>query len=613
VPWRRCNVHGSPTDFYFTEFDNVWEFYTTPPTPPNVYWINTSLYEIDWFPEIFVGRLTVSSQQQIDWWFNKIKKYETSPGNGDHLFRMLFTESDGMQNAQRVEALINLDWWPVSMYEKIFSEIPGWNSYPVTDPQGADVINEINTSPYYAWIHVYAHGGYTGSTVSSDGDNFCYGGTNPQGWWISTLDSYVYPPWFRTEPYNGLNCISNVDDKYPIFFSLGCLNFDFTVSEDITPVEGFTSHSQTGGPAALGYSGNSTSPDSPNYHREFLRRIWDDNSYIIGMAFGMSKSSAEITYPTSNYILNFAGSPEMNIWITQPLEFTNISLPLSIPIGGNDNFTVSTGVTSAGVNGEWPIVCIYQEDDGFWEFQETNNSGNATFDIDLSSTSRVWVTANRYDFVPYQWSMIPGLPAPPQNVTCQVTIENHPLISWDESAEPEVQGYNIYKRLYHVNFPNESFFKLNNELLTGTSFEDEGFDVNVQASTTAYYYVTAVDDDPDESEPSETVYNVGHQSQSNAFTDDISMLINKYDGLMAAPNPFNESVQLSFALQKAGRVNISVYDINGRKVVELFDGMVNAKELNNITFNANHLGSGVYFCQLKSNDKISTRKLVYLK
>jgi photosystem II stability/assembly factor-like uncharacterized protein len=80
------------------------------------------------------------------------------------------------------------------------------------------------------------------------------------------------------------------------------------------------------------------------------------------------------------------------------------------------------------------------------------------------------------------------------------------------------------------------------------------------------------------------------------------------------PNPFNPSTTIKFALPIAGKVSLKIYDIVGRDVESLFNGL----ELNAGTvtydFDGTNLASGVYFYSLIVNDnKIATKKMVLVK
>lgn len=82
----------------------------------------------------------------------------------------------------------------------------------------------------------------------------------------------------------------------------------------------------------------------------------------------------------------------------------------------------------------------------------------------------------------------------------------------------------------------------------------------------------------------------------------------------AYPNPFNSSMAISFTLESASDVRLTVLDINGREVAQLANGRVSAGS-HSVTLNANEIGisGGVYFVRLTSNGVSLTQKVVYLK
>ncbi|TKJ41266.1 hypothetical protein CEE37_06255 [candidate division LCP-89 bacterium B3_LCP] len=80
----------------------------------------------------------------------------------------------------------------------------------------------------------------------------------------------------------------------------------------------------------------------------------------------------------------------------------------------------------------------------------------------------------------------------------------------------------------------------------------------------------------------------------------------------AYPNPFNPSTTLSFALPEAAKVELQVFDISGRLVVNLIDGNRNAG-IHQVTFDASGLASGVYICKLKAGSFTASQKMVLMK
>jgi hypothetical protein len=89
----------------------------------------------------------------------------------------------------------------------------------------------------------------------------------------------------------------------------------------------------------------------------------------------------------------------------------------------------------------------------------------------------------------------------------------------------------------------------------------------------------------------------------------------RYELKQNYPNPFNPSTCISYDLPEEAKVEISIYNLLGEKVNVLFTG-TQEKGNHNINWNAAGFATGIYFCCIKAEGKISfekTRKLVLLK
>jgi hypothetical protein len=78
------------------------------------------------------------------------------------------------------------------------------------------------------------------------------------------------------------------------------------------------------------------------------------------------------------------------------------------------------------------------------------------------------------------------------------------------------------------------------------------------------------------------------------------------------PNPFNPATVIRYALSAAGSVRLAVYDLLGREVEVLADGIQGAGE-HQVEWNAGDRASGVYFVRLQSGGFVQTRKAVLSK
>ncbi|HEX5133401.1 MAG TPA: T9SS type A sorting domain-containing protein, partial [Candidatus Krumholzibacteria bacterium] len=79
-----------------------------------------------------------------------------------------------------------------------------------------------------------------------------------------------------------------------------------------------------------------------------------------------------------------------------------------------------------------------------------------------------------------------------------------------------------------------------------------------------------------------------------------------------APNPFNPTTQIRFALPAQSRVLLVVYNVAGQKVATLIDDTAPAG-YHTVELDATGLASGVYFYRLDAGSFSQTRKMVLLK
>ena len=79
------------------------------------------------------------------------------------------------------------------------------------------------------------------------------------------------------------------------------------------------------------------------------------------------------------------------------------------------------------------------------------------------------------------------------------------------------------------------------------------------------------------------------------------------------PNPFNPSTTIKFALPRAAKVGLKVYNVLGQVVATLVNGNYAAGTFN-VQWNASQLASGVYFYRLTADGNvIDTKKMMLVK
>jgi hypothetical protein len=79
------------------------------------------------------------------------------------------------------------------------------------------------------------------------------------------------------------------------------------------------------------------------------------------------------------------------------------------------------------------------------------------------------------------------------------------------------------------------------------------------------------------------------------------------------PNPFNPVTQLHFNLEKSGMISLSIFDLNGKAVAEVFCEAYFAAGNHRIQFDGCGLSSGVYICQLSVDGFSQQQKILMIK
>ena len=79
------------------------------------------------------------------------------------------------------------------------------------------------------------------------------------------------------------------------------------------------------------------------------------------------------------------------------------------------------------------------------------------------------------------------------------------------------------------------------------------------------------------------------------------------------PNPFNPSTQISFALPTAERVTLKVFDLTGKEIAALLLNERKASGVHAVTFDAQHLPSGVYLYRLQAGEFMETKRMVLIR
>ena len=88
-------------------------------------------------------------------------------------------------------------------------------------------------------------------------------------------------------------------------------------------------------------------------------------------------------------------------------------------------------------------------------------------------------------------------------------------------------------------------------------------------------------------------------------------------GLRNYPNPFNPETQISFIVPKAGKGELSIFNLKGQRVITLYHGLLNSGYHSFVWDGKNNSGdltsSGMYFIKIEVEGKFQTHKIVLMK
>ncbi|HEX2865666.1 MAG TPA: T9SS type A sorting domain-containing protein [Ignavibacteriales bacterium] len=78
------------------------------------------------------------------------------------------------------------------------------------------------------------------------------------------------------------------------------------------------------------------------------------------------------------------------------------------------------------------------------------------------------------------------------------------------------------------------------------------------------------------------------------------------------PNPFNPTTVINYALPRASKVTLKIYDMLGREVTTLVNGYKETGRYS-VEFNASSLPSGTYIYAIRASDFVRSGKMLLLK
>lgn len=193
----------------------------------------------------------------------------------------------------------------------------------------------------------------------------------------------------------------------------------------------------------------------------------------------------------------------------------------------------------------------------------------------------------------------------------------------DEFILEDPDGDDVYEGTFTVEGPTYSILTFRYAYGQGTTFfEDQGLDPGLTPGRNRTQFI---DPNPDGSWPAEYTIPLGTfqvETGPLPFEENpaFAVGVEEVDGEVPHqisldqnyPNPFNPSTTFEYSIDQTQHVRVRVFDVTGRIVATLVDGMQPAATYR-VTFDGADLASGLYVYQLETPTRTISKKMVLIK
>jgi hypothetical protein len=276
---------------------------------------------------------------------------------------------------------------------------------------------------------------------------------------------------------------------------------------------------------------------------------------------------------------------------------TSIKRRYTVTNGGSLSRNVTFKWFQSEDNGKGPSgMGIWQNAAGYWQRTGASQAvtGNPrSLTKAVTSFNSSFTCTDDFNPLPIQLSSFRAVPS-------------NGAIRLDWTTLSELNNYGFFVERREGNSP--TFVELAGSFLAGhgTTNEPQSYTWTDETSSPGVWYYRLKQMDLDGSisfcDPVRVELPTGvTESQPVMFT-----LMQNY------PNPFNPTTTIEFSLPEKNATTLRVYDVLGREVAALVDGMLQAGRYAK-SLDANRLSSGMYFYVLRSGRLQSTRTMMLLK
>jgi hypothetical protein len=378
VPTRRayamtCEAGAHPDedaiacDLYFSDLDGTWD------ADGDATYGETS-DEVDLYPDVFVGRASVTSAAEAQAFVTKVLEYERTPAPGWFLDMLLAGEilwTNPYTDSGIALDAIDRDYVPprydpiAKLYESLGNE-----SVPA-------VISALNGGKSH-----FLHSGHAWYDCMGCGTGYL---TRSQ-----------------------VDALTN-EHEQPLVYSIGCWPAAFDLPEDCI-AERFIRNPHGG---AVAFIGNSrygwASPGNPGYGyserfmQQFYKVLYVDGITSVGAALATAKAAFvplaqdENVYRWHEYEVNLLGDPETRVWTDDPATLT-VQHPAGAPAGPSQ-FNVSVSTAGRPIDGA--RVCV-MSGSGVYERALTGPDGSVSLPVAPAGPDSLRITVTAANVRPYE-------------------------------------------------------------------------------------------------------------------------------------------------------------------------------------------------------------------
>ncbi|MCF8379620.1 MAG: T9SS type A sorting domain-containing protein [Bacteroidales bacterium] len=237
------------------------------------------------------------------------------------------------------------------------------------------------------------------------------------------------------------------------------------------------------------------------------------------------------------------------------------------------------------------IIKVYHPESENIPVLDNNSSNNNTVtvhDFKCSDQLKAWC---QYE---YCGAQIPPLPPPPTALSADVVSSSQINLSWTPVFE-NTEGFVIERK------EGEFYIVIGRVSKDFSSYSDVDL-----AENTKYSYRIQAFNISGFSEYSNEVSIITEAPNSYLSQANTESMLTTY------PNPFQSATRIEYKLTSNSRVILKVFDLNGREVAILVNEIQRPNHYSYI-FNRQELSDGLYFCQISTENRMETMKIMLMR